>query len=116
MNESNTNKQINLIQTVSWNSAAEKRLGINRLEQKQKNTRVVRLRGENFIKGLWCRDRPTNVNRSDYSFVLEKLHPGYRSTYFLRPFFIELLFMWRGRGGVPFLSYEKGFGGARTLF
>ena len=25
---------------------------------------------------LFYRDRPTNVNRSDYSFALEKLHPG----------------------------------------
>ena len=23
-----------------------------------------------------CRDLPTNVNRSDYLFALEKLHPG----------------------------------------
>ena len=23
-----------------------------------------------------CRDLPTNINRSDYSFALEKLHPG----------------------------------------
>ena len=27
-------------------------------------------------KKLDCRDRPTNVNRSDYSFALEKLHPN----------------------------------------
>ena len=25
---------------------------------------------------LTCRNQPTNVNRSDYSFALEKLHPG----------------------------------------
>ena len=27
--------------------------------------------------GQWiCRDLPTNINRSDYLFALEKLHPG----------------------------------------
>ena len=25
---------------------------------------------------FYCCDLPTNINRSDYSFALEKLHPG----------------------------------------
>ena len=29
-----------------------------------------------FKNYLFCRYLPTNINRSDYSFALEKLHPG----------------------------------------
>ena len=29
-----------------------------------------------FFGEMSCRDQPTNINRSDYSFALEKLHPG----------------------------------------